>query len=602
MAYSTQMLIPFDGRSVPLAAPTVDEWSRQTPDALAVSAGGWQLTYSGLQEAAERLAGQLQARQVNREILVAILIPRSVALVVAELAVLKAGGAYLPLDPAAPRERTALLLREAGVQLVLAPECDRERVPAGPWEVIGLNPVGRSTLEEAPPFTPVESRPDDLAYVIFTSGSTGAPKGVEITHGNLGSLIQWHRQAFGVTSQDRATVMASPGFDASVWEIWPYLASGASLWIPEDSLRAAREGLRDWLVSRKITVTFQPTAIAERLLDLKWPVPGTLRFLLTGADTLRRRPPAGLPFRLVNNYGPTECTVVATSAVIPPEGDPGSSPPIGRAIDGTVVDIRDGELYIGGAGVGRGYRRQPGLTAERFLTDPATKIRFYRTGDRARWLPDGQILFLGRVDDQVKVRGYRIEPGEIVRTLLRNPDVTNAVVVAADAPNGEKQLVAYLVPAASARLSDQALRTGLREHLPEYMIPASFVVLDELPGTDNGKVDRLKLPEATPENTLRDESFADPESPVESALSDIVKDLVRVDRIGVRDNFFLLGGHSLLGAQLIERVNQAFGVELSLLTVFENPTVRDLAGHVEKAVLARIETMSEDEARVLVGA
>ncbi|MFO1460673.1 MAG: non-ribosomal peptide synthetase [Verrucomicrobiota bacterium] len=574
----------------------------QTPDAIAITAGACQLTYAGLQEEAQRLAGQLQSRKVNREVLVGILIPRSVALVVAEFAVLKAGGAYLPLDPSAPRERTAALLREAGVQIVLAPECQRERIPAGSWEVIGLNPAGRSSLEDAPAFTPVETRPEDLAYVIFTSGSTGTPKGVEITHGNLGSLIQWHRQAFGVTAADRATMMASPGFDASVWEIWPYLASGASLWIPEDSLRAAREGLRDWLVSRKITVTFQPTAIAERLLDLKWPVPGSLRFLLTGADTLRRRPPAGLPFRLVNNYGPTECTVVATSAVIPPEGDPGTSPPIGRAIHGAVVDIRDGELYIGGAGVGRGYRRQPGLTAERFQTDPATKIRFYRTGDRARWLSDGQILFLGRVDEQVKVRGYRIEPGEIVRTLLRNPDVANAVVVATDAPNGEKQLVAYLIPATGARLSDQVLRTGLREHLPEYMVPAAFVVLDELPGTDNGKVDRSKLPAATPENTLRDESFAEPESAVEAALSEIVKDLVRADRLGVRDNFFLLGGHSLLGAQLIERVNKAFGVELSLLTVFENPNVRDLAGQVEQAVLARIETMSEEEARVLVGA
>lgn len=602
MAYSTQMLIPFDGSEVPLASPAFDQCCLKTPDAIAVATGSCQLTYSELQEAAQRLAGQLQARRVDREVLVGILIPRSVALVVAELAVLKSGGAYLPLDPTAPRERTAVLLREAGVQLVLAPECEREKIPAGSWEVIGLNPAGRSTLEETSPFTPVETRPEDLAYVIFTSGSTGTPKGVEITHGNLGSLIRWHCQAFGVTAHDRATVMASPGFDASVWEIWPYLTSGASLWIPEDSLRAAREGLRDWLVSSKITMTFQPTAIAERLLDMKWPTPGTLRFLLTGADTLRRRPPAGLPFRLVNNYGPTECTVVATSAEIPPDGDPGMSPPIGRAIQGAVVDIRDGELYIGGAGVGRGYRRQPDLTAERFQTDPVTKVRFYRTGDRVRWLPDGQILFLGRVDDQVKVRGHRIEPGEIVRTLLSNPEVANAVVVASDAPNGEKQLVAYLVPAAGAQLSDRALRSALREHLPEYMIPSLFVVLDEFPETDNGKVDRSKLPAATPENSLRDESFAEPESTVESALSEIVKDLVRVDRIGVRDNFFLLGGHSLLGAQLIERVNKAFGVELSLLTVFENPTVRDLSGRVEQAVLARIETMSEDEARVLVGA
>ncbi|MCW5556816.1 MAG: non-ribosomal peptide synthetase [Verrucomicrobiae bacterium] len=593
--------MPISSSEVALAHPAVDSWCLQTPEALAVSSGSYQLTYAGLHEAAQRLAGQLQARNVNREVLVGILIPRSVALVVAEFAVLKAGGAYLPLDPSAPRERTAALLREAGVQIVLAPECERERITGRSWEVIGLNPEGRSSLEDTPEFTPVKTHPEDLAYVIFTSGSTGTPKGVEITHGNLASLIRWHRQAFGVSAQDRATVMANPGFDASVWEIWPYLTSGASLWIPEDSLRAAREGLRDWLVSRKITITFQPTVIAERLLDLKWPTPGTLRFLLTGADTLRRRPPAGMPFRLINNYGPTECTVVATSAVIPPDGEPDMVPPIGRVIDGATVDIRDGELYIGGAGVGRGYRHQPGLTAERFHTDPSTKTRFYRTGDRARWLPDGQILFLGRVDEQVKVRGNRIEPGEIVHTLLRNPEVSNAVVVATDAPNGEKHLVAYLIPAAGARLSDRALRTAMQEHLPEYMIPASFVVIEELPGTENGKVDRTKLPPATPENTLRDEEFAEPKSPVESALTDIVKDLIRVGQLGVRDNFFLLGGHSLLGTQLIERVNKAFGVELSLLTVFEHPTVRDLAGRIEQAVLARIETMSEDKARELAG-
>ena len=580
----------------------VERHSLDTPDALAVSTDSSQLTYRQLNANADRLADQLRSLNVGKEVVVGLCFPRSAALVVGALAVLKAGGAYLPIDPKIPKERLAFMLQDAGVRVLIAPECERQGLPSGSWEVIGLSPGGENGLQDCPAAHTAAASPEDLAYVIYTSGSTGTPKGVEVTRGNLDNLVHWHQRAFGVTASDRATLIASPGFDAAVWELWPYLATGASVHIPGESIRTSPAELRDWMVARGITISFLPTALAERMLDLDWPAPGHLRYLLTGADTLRRRPPAGLPFRLVNNYGPTECTVVATSGVVDPNGDSKSLPPIGSPIDGLTVEIRDGELYVGGSGVARGYRNRPELTAERFQTDLQRGIRFYRTGDLARWLPDGQIAFEGRVDDQIKIRGFRIEPGEIVQALCRIPAVRDGAVVEADAGAGEKRLVAYVVAKPGAVLSDRALRTALRDHLPDYMIPSGFMVLDAIPSTENGKVDRARLPLATPENCLRDDEFIAPSTPLETSVATILCDLLRVERLGLRDNFFLLGGHSLLGTQLIERVNKTFGVELPLLAVFENPTIGDLAETIEKAILARLESMSEDEAVQLVGA
>jgi amino acid adenylation domain-containing protein len=442
----------------------------------------------------------------------------------------------------------------------------------------------------------------DLAYVIYTSGSTGQPKGVEITRSGLENLIQWHLKAFHITAADRASLLASIGFDATVWELWPYLAAGASVHIPGEALRTQVEPLRDWLVEQSITVSFVATPLAELLMLLTWPVRTALRLLLTGADTLHRRPPQGLPFSLINNYGPTECTVVATSGVVAPFGTEPKQPSIGFAIDNTQLHILDeqmrpvaqgtiGELYIGGAGLARGYRNQPQLTAEKFVNDPFAKVgsgsRLYRTGDRARTLRGGDIEFLGRLDDQIKIRGYRVELDEISSVLDSHPDV-KASAVAAAGEGDDKRLIAYLVLWPESKANAGAFRDFLQRQLPDYMIPATFVRLDALPLTNNGKVNRAALP-APNGNTLPDETYVAPRSLIEQRLAELIAPLLRVERVGVNDNFFLLGGHSLLGTQLLTRIGESFGVELSLLTIFDHPTLAGMSEEIEKLILAKID-------------
>jgi acyl-CoA synthetase (AMP-forming)/AMP-acid ligase II/acyl carrier protein len=347
------------------------------------------------------------------------------------------------------------------------------------------------------------------------------------------------------------------------------------------------------MLKEKITVSFLPTALAERMIDQKWPAAQTaLRFLLTGADTLRKRPPAGLPFQFVNNYGPTEATVVATSGIVAPEGD-SKLPSIGAAIDGAIIEIRDGELLIGGGGVARGYRNQPALTAERFLHDPAHG-RMYRTGDLAAWLPNNEIAFEGRADDQIKIRGFRIEPNEIVRALAQNPLVRESAVIL------RERLIAYVVPNSAEQLSERSLQESLRKTLPDYMMPSVFVMVETLPYTENGKLDRHALPDPDLHNTIRDEEFEAPQNPLEEKVAEVICELLHLDRVGINDNFFLLGGHSLLGAQLVDRVNRDFSLELTLRSVFDYPTVAGLAAEIESAIMERVESMSEEEAQRLL--
>src|SRR5438093_5528318 len=402
-----------------------------TPRAIAVASGARRLTYGDLEARSERLADRLCSLGVGPDVVVGLCLGSSPELVVGALGILKAGGAYLALGPAHPRERLAHLLNDAKPGLLVTAEGPDERLPRGDWRVIRLDADGWDKDAEPPKRRPVPVSLENLAYVIYTSGSTGQPKGVELTHGGLLNLVRWHRRAFAVTPGDRATQIAGVGFDAVVWEIWPYLATGASVHIPGDTLRQEPEALRDWLVSEEITLTFLPTPMAERMMALPWPAGTALRTMLTGADTLHRCPPPGLPFALVNNYGPTECTVVATSGIVPPAERAHARPTIGRPIDGVQIHILDGQgrqvppgteggLCIGGAGVGRGYVGRPDLTAERFIADPWSAepaARLYRTGDLARRLPDGDIAFLGRIDEQIKIRGHRIEPAEIVPAL-----------------------------------------------------------------------------------------------------------------------------------------------------------------------------------------
>ena len=448
---------------------------------------------------------------------------------------------------------------------------------------------------------------DGLAYVIYTSGSTGQPKGVEITHRNLANLVSWHVGAFDLDSSTRSTFQSGVGFDAAVWEIWPALTVGSALYVPDELTRLSAEPLRDWLVDHQISISFVPTAMAEQLIGLPWPADAALRFLLTGADTLHRYPPAGLPFALVNNYGPTECTVVTTSTVISADRPRDGLPPIGFPIDNVRIHILDeqlrevrkglpGEIFIGGDGVARGYRNRPDLTAERFVLDPFDPAggRLYRTGDLGRMLPSGEIAFLGRIDDQIKIRGYRIELNEINALLNEHPSIQASVVIAREDVPGDKRLVAYIVPVAGAPRDEQPLRELIRQRLPDYMEPSAFVWMETLPLTPNGKIDRAALPRPSVESS-RSGEFVAPRTPVEEALAGIITDVLKLPRVSVNDDFFHLGAHSLLGAQVIARVRDVFGTELKLLDVFDAPTVAELAVKIEQALTLQLNAMTEAE-------
>ena len=581
------------------------------PEAPAVVSASERLTYAELDRRANQLAHYLKAIGVGPEQIVGLHLERSVASVIGALAVLKAGGAYLPLDPSLPAERLQFMLSDALVPVVLSKGPNVERLPKHTWSVLdweSLHPL----LASYPSDCPANSvTAENLAYVIYTSGSTGQPKGVEATHGGLRNLIDWHIRAFSVNPMDRASLQAAIGFDAAVWELWPYLAAGASVHIPEESVRSSPGAMRAWLLAQKISITFLPTAMAEQMLLLDWPSNTALRVLLTGADTLRRRPSSGLPFVLVNNYGPTEGTVVATSGQVLP-GDGSRAPSIGRAIDNTQIHILDermqrvaegeaGELYIGGAGVARGYRNNPALTAERFVRHPwgRESDRLYRTGDRARFLPSGEIEFMGRLDDQIKVRGYRVEPNEIIHALNACPGVQASAITIEEDPAGAKRLLAYVVLAPGAKADPNALRQILSRQLPDYMVPAVLARVDALPLTVNGKVDLSALPAPSGANALADDKCVLPRTMVEQRMAAILRPLLRVDQVSVKDNFFLLGGHSLLGTQLITRISECFGVELSLFSLFDHPTLEEMSVEVEKLILAKVEAMSAEDRRAL---
>lgn len=590
----------------------------KTPTQTAVFYNGVPLSYRDLDVKSNQLAHWLRATGVQANTLVALCTTHSPNFVIGALGIWKAGGGYLPLDPNLPAERISFLLNDAAAPILLTEQAFANEIFERDRYVMALDRESNrlSALPQTPPEQIESNRTDDLAYAIYTSGSTGMPKGVEITHGNLINLIEWHQRAFFVTSADRATQLASLSFDAAVWEIWPYLTMGASVHFVPGAVRTSPESLRDWLVENKITIGFVPTLLAESLIALEWPAKTSLRTMLTGADVLHRYPSPALPFELVNNYGPTECTVVATSGAVPADPDSSSAPFIGRPISNVQVYLLDadmkpvlpgtpGEIFIGGAGVARGYRNRPELTSERFISDPlkrGAKDRLYRTGDSACMMPDGQLAFLGRTDEQIKLSGYRVEPNEIVHALVQCAGVQAAHVIAREDAAGNKNLVAYIVAEPGAAVTSSQLRTELQRQLPAYMLPAEFVLLAELPLTASGKVDRALLPAPSAENALSDTAFVAFRNAVEERMAAIVSGLLGMSRVSVEDNFFMLGGHSLLGTQLIGRVRDAFRVELSLRSVFDAPTIAQLSAEVEKLLIAQIESLSEAEVQLLLQA
>jgi natural product biosynthesis luciferase-like monooxygenase protein/amino acid adenylation domain-containing protein len=540
----------------------VEAQARLRPGALAAQDGACRLTYRELDERAERLAGRLRRHGVQPDSLVAVDLERSADLLVALLAVWKAGAAYVPIDRAYPAERVRFMLEDTRAPMVLT-----QRSLAALFEEPEPKPEKENPR--------ICASPDRLAYVIYTSGSTGVPKGVPITHRALYNLICWHRQAYAVTAADRATQIGAPAFDAAVWEIWPYLCAGASVHIAEEATRLDARLLVRWLTERRITLAFLPTPLAEAALREPWPERCALRALLTGGDKLNPPPTQKLPFRVVNHYGPTENTVVSTCAEVPSKG----TPPIGRPLPNTAAYVVDrylqpvpvgvpGELLVGGVQLSPGYWNRPQLTAAAFIQHLGRRL--YRTGDLVRWRADGNLEFLGRVDDQVKIRGFRIEPGEIEALIARHPAVREVVVTARD-----QQLVAYV---AAEKDVVGELRAQLGAHLPRYMIPAHFVRLARLPLSEHGKVDRKALP--APRWEPRAQGTA-PRTPLERSLEKIWAEVLGVERVGIEEDFFALGGHSLAAMQVVSRVREALGTELAVRELFAAPTIERVAERIE---------------------
>lgn len=570
-----------------------------TPDATALVMGEQRMNYGYLNGQANQLAHYLRSRGVGPGILVGLCVERSLELVVGLLGILKAGGAYVPIDPKYPPDRQLFMLKDAHLQILLTQQKLSSQLAHAGIELVYLDSDAEMLAQQSTDELPTEIAGTDLAYVLYTSGSTGRPKGVQITHNSLLNLVYWHQRAFAIHASDRATQLTSPAFDAAGWEIWPYLTIGASVYLVDEHTRMEPVALRNFIVNNSITMSFVPTALAERVMRLEWPATSQLRYLLTGADKLHHYPPATLPFKLINNYGPTEATVVATSGEVSATECADEPPTIGRVIDNTQIYILDeqlrqvpigevGEIYIGGLGLAVGYLNQPGYTQEKFIADPfnsAIGARLYKTGDLARYLADGRIAFAGRVDHQLKIRGYRIEASEIISRLNAHPAIETSYVIAREDVSRDKRLVAYIVPVKDVSITVSHLQRFLGQSLPEYMIPPTFVTLEALPLTTNGKVNREALPTPNSENTLRDEISATPATPTEEGINGIVCSLLGIEQVNVDENFFMLGGHSLLGTQIITHIANTFGTSLPLRTLFEAPTIRQLALEVEKRLL-----------------
>lgn len=574
----------------------------KTTDNIALVVQDEKLTYRELNERANQLAHHLQKLGAGPEVLSGICLERSLDMIVAMLATLKSGSAYVPIDPTNPRERTAFMMQDSRVRLLVTQSHLLARVPDQEMHVICVDRDAALIAQENRENPPSLTNAQNLAYVIYTSGSTGNPKGVGVQHGGLVNLVTWHQKFYELDSAARATQLARQSFDGSVWEIWPYLTSGGSLYVVDEETILSPPQLWDWLVNREITHSFMPTPLAEAVLQLAdYDDAGSLKYLLTGGDKLHWSSAKHLPFTLINHYGPTEDTVVSTCGVVDTETLRATAPSIGRPISNTQVYVLGaegwpvpvgvaGELCVSGDGLARGYLHRAALTAETFIPNPFSDkpgTRLYKTGDLVRYLPDGTLDYLGRIDEQVKVRGFRIELGEIETALRRHPAVKEALVVVDDATFAERRLIAYLVTDPATSPANEELRRFLRKSLPDYMIPSGFINLEKFPLSPNGKLDRRALPKPERLNLEADAAYVPPNTPIEEVLAEIWASVLGVERVGIHDNFLEVGGHSLMATRVMSRVRGTFQLEIPLRALFDAPTVNGLAEHVESAIRAR---------------
>lgn len=601
--------------------------ARRTPSAIAVIDEQQQLTYQELNEQANRLARHLRTLGVDSEVLVGVNFNRSVQMLISLLAIFKAGGVYVPFDPDYPAERLTYMIEHAQVKVLITLDDLRANLPVpGDVQVVCMDSDRQQFEQQSSDSLDLPADPGQLAYVLYTSGSTGKPKGAMIEHRGMVNHLYAKIYDLQLVDTDILAQTASQCFDISIWQFLAALLVGGRVHIFSDEITHDPLLLLEQTARNKITIWETVPSLLrvalERLID-----GGTttfdlssLRWLLVTGEAL---PPdlcqqwlACYPnIPMLNAYGPTECSDDVTHYAIhtPPSAETIHTP-IGRPIINTQLYILDaqmqpvpisvsGELYVGGTGVGRGYYHDEKQTAGVFIQDPfASKAgsRMYKTGDVARYLPDGNIEFLGRVDHQVKIRGFRIELGEIEAALRQHPMVQECLVVAQEDVRGDKRLVAYVLADSEALPSINELRRSLKEQLPVYMLPSAFVLLDTFPLTPNGKIDRKALPLPDFTDVVRDGTIAAPTTPTEIRLVEIVASLLSLKQVGIDDNFFLIGGNSLMGMQLLAQLSDVFGIDVPTRSLLDAPTVRQLAAEIERLILVKLEAMSDDEIQLLL--
>ena len=575
----------------------------KNPTGVAIIFEGRELTYQQLNEQANRLAHYLRGLGVGPESRVGVCVERSLDMVVGLLATLKAGGAYVPLDPAYPKERLTFMQQDAQPKVILSQKRLAVSLPDQSIPVVYLDALPDQIARESSENPASGVLPENPAYIIYTSGSTGQPKGVVIEHRSLVNYALAAVQKFAIAPGDRVLQFASINFDASAEEIYPCLISGATLVLRTEEMIQTAATFLALCQAWKITLLDLPTAYWSHLVTQmegeNLPLPPLIRLMIIGGESVLPAKVAlwhkrvGTRVRLFNTYGPTEATIVATWAEITDiNAQPGKPVPIGRPVPNALIYVLDqslqpvpigvvGELHIGGTGLARGYLNQTQLTHDRFIPNPFLSTpgaRLYKTGDRVRFLPDGNLEFVGRQDHQVKIRGFRVELNEIEAALARHPAIRENIVTVREDNADDKRLVVYFVPSdTKASPGTQELREFLKHTLPDHMIPAEFVVLEKFPLDPNGKIDRKSLPPPTQDLISGNDKWVAPRNLTEEVLASIWCEILGLQKIGINENFFDRGGHSLLGVQLITQIRSSFQCELPLRSLFQAPTIAELA-------------------------